>query len=134
MQTKFQGKSSRDMRLELVDQIVDDDGNVQVWFILWCHYLDREIPKRAGFKWCPGHEGWQTTDSNIARFFIDYADPAAVAFLNPLLCRHGIKLNDVFCFACAGEIRDEGRELDAEFREAIQHGYAESINGAAPRL
>jgi hypothetical protein len=122
MQTKFQGKSSRDMRLELVDQIVDDDGKVQVWFILWCHYLDREIPRRAGFQWCPANKVWQTTDSKIARFFIDYADPAAVAFLNPQLCRHGINANRADCFACAREIRNEGLELDAEFREAIQGG------------
>lgn len=102
------------MKLEFIGE---DEG--KVWFVLWCHYVDRDIAKAAGFQWCPGNKVWQTTDISIARTFVDYATPETVAFLNPPICRHGIKLDGVFCFTCAREIRNEGRELDAEFREAI---------------
>jgi hypothetical protein len=97
--------------IKLTNMSLDYDG--EEFFVLECHYMDRQVAKAAGFKWNPVFKGWETNDCEIARRFIECATERATRALQSRVCVHGIddRNGHVFCFACARAVREHDREL-----------------------
>lgn len=51
-------------------------------FVFHCSFAEREIPKRAGFRWDPDAKKWYSYDLAAAVRLREYSDNAAKSFLN----------------------------------------------------